>query len=367
MPKIFSRTDESFLGRWWWSIDRGLFWAILSLFILGSAILFSAGTSVAARINLLPYYFFIKQTIFMVSGIALMIIVSFFSVQQIKRLSIVGMFFILIALLIVLCLDKETKGAARWISIFGFQMQPSEFAKPLFAICIGWLFSTHFEGKNIPGIWLGCSLYVLLALSFILQPDLGQTVILTSTWIAQFIVIGLPLTVVVGLVLASIIGLFGAYFIFDHVKERIDKWLDPGSGDTYQIQKSLEAFADGGIFGVGPGQGKVKNILPDVHADFIFSVVGEETGVIGSLFIIAIFIYIIHKLIKSSFRQDNLFIMISLVGLTTQFSVQTAINLASSIGLIPSKGMTLPFISYGGSSLFALAGSMGIILSFTRK
>ena len=367
MKNIFSRTDESFLGRWWWSIDRKVFLANLALLILGSATLFSAGTPVAERIDLSPYHFFIKQTIFMISGILVIIFTSFLSIGSVKRIAIIGMVLVIISLVLTLLLGDETKGAVRWITILNFRIQPSEFAKPLFAVCCGWLFSRHFENKRILGIWLGCILYLTIALLFLLQPDLGQTVVLTTIWMAQFIVVGLPIPIIIGLLPLSLLGIGGSYFIFDHVRVRIDKWLYPQSGDTYQIQKSLEAFANGGMFGVGPGQGNLKKLLPDVHADFIFSVVGEEMGLMGSLFILGLFVYIIHRIIQLCHRQNHMFIMTTLVGLVTQFAAQTAINISSSIGLIPSKGMTLPFISYGGSSLLAIALAMGIILSLTRK
>ena len=367
MINRFSRTDNSLLGRWWWSIDRHLFFSILALSIIGGMMVFSASTSVAEHLKLPPYFFFIKQIKLLLVAILAMISVSLLPIIAIRRLALLGLIGIIVLLIITPILGSEIKGATRWIRIAGFNLQVTEFAKPIFAVCSAWLFATHFEGKNIPGVWLATGLYLILASLFIIQPDFGQTVLLSAIWASQFIIAGLPFVIIFFLLGLAFAFIILGYFTMEHVRVRIDKWLDPSSGDTYQITKSLEAFADGGWLGVGPGNGNLKNTLPDVHADFIYAVVGEETGILGGIIIIGLFSYIIYRILKKTYQKQDLFIILTLVGLTTQFAVQTAINLSSTMGLIPSKGMTLPFISYGGSSLLAMGLSMGVILSFTRK
>ena len=367
MQNRFSRTDESIIGQWWWSVDRALLSAILLISIFGTIMVFSASTSVADNLNKSTYYFFIKQLILLSTSTLVMIVISMLPIKTIRRLTFLSTVVIVILLIITPIFGVEIKGAKRWIHIFGFSLQVSEFAKPAFAVTSAWLFSTHFEGKNIPGIWIATFIFVLFAGLFMIQPDLGQTILLSTIWLNQFIVVGLPLPIIFGFLFLAIISLFLSYIYLPHVTQRIDKWLDPSSGDTYQITKSLEAFADGSWFGVGPGNGDLKNVLPDVHSDFIFSVVGEEWGVIGGMTIISVFTFIIFRVLNKARQSNNLFVILTLVGLITQFSVQAAINLSSTMGLIPSKGMTLPYISYGGSSLLATGVAMGIILSFTRK
>ena len=367
MQNRFSRTDESIIGRWWWSVDRTLLSAILLISIFGTIMVFSASTSVADGLNKPAYHFFVKQLILLSASTFTMIVISMLPIKTIRRLTFLGTIVIGILLIITPILGVEIKGASRWIRISGFSLQVSEFAKPAFAVTSAWLFSTHFEGKNIPGIWIATFIYILFACLFMIQPDLGQTIVISTIWLSQFIVAGLPLLVVFGLLFLAIISLFFAYMLLPHVTQRINKWIDPSSGDTYQITKSLEAFADGSWFGVGPGNGVLKNVLPDVHSDFIFSVVGEEWGIIGSTAMVSVFAFIIFRVLNKARQSNNLFIILTLVGLITEFSVQTAINLSSTMGLIPSKGMTLPYISYGGSSLLAMGMTMGIILSFTRK
>ncbi len=364
---MFTRTDNSFLGSWWWSIDRNLFWAIIALSIVGLYLVFSASTSVADRININTYTFFIKQSKYMLLSISLMILVSFFSVKTIRKLSIISIIPIILILIATLNFGLEIKGATRWLHTLGFTIQVSEFSKPAFAIVSAALFSTHFEKKNIPGIWIATTLFLIIVSLIIAQPDLGQAIVLSSIWFSQLLIAGLPLFFMAILIILFFIFIFISYLSFEHVRDRIDRWIDPSSGDTFQIQKSYDAFSEGGFFGVGPGQGYVKNVLPDAHSDFIFSIVGEEFGFIGAVLLLWLFGYIITRILRRAGALDDLFTMIATIGLCVQFTAQVAINTGSSVGLIPSKGMTLPFISYGGSSLVSMGILMGVILSFTRK
>jgi len=246
-------------------------------------------------------------------------------------------------------------------------MQPSEFVKPAFAIVAAWLFAEGKRDKAIPGHWIAFGLYFLVVTLIIAQPDLGMTMVVTSVWLAQFFLAGLSMWLVIGLGLAGIAGLFGAYFMFPHVTSRIDRFLDPASGDSYQIDKSLSAFVNGGFLGRGPGVGRVKETIPDAHADFVFAVAGEEMGAIVCLIIVGLFAFLVIRCFARLLAEQNLFVFLAVAGLVTNFGLQAVINIGSSLHLLPTKGMTLPFISYGGSSLLALALTMGMALALTRR
>jgi cell division protein FtsW len=274
--------------------------------------------------------------------------------------SIVMLFFTLI-------LGAEIKGAKRWLSIFGFSLQASEFVKPCFAVSAAWMFAEWRQRPNFPGHWISILTYLIIISLLLSQPDLGQSVIISAVWFCQFFLAGLPLTLVVSLMIIGGAGLIGAYFTLEHVRSRIDRFLDPAAGDTYQIDRSLEAFANGGLVGTGPGEGEIKDVLPDAHADFVFAVTGEEFGVIVALAVMSIFVSLVLRGYLRLISESNLFVFLAAAGLLTQFGLQAFIHIASSLQLIPAKGMTLPFISYGGSSFLALSLGMGMVLALTRR
>ncbi|HSO43288.1 MAG TPA: FtsW/RodA/SpoVE family cell cycle protein, partial [Rhodospirillales bacterium] len=259
------------------------------------------------------------------------------------------------------------KGATRWLSIGGLSLQPSEFLKPAFAVVSAWLISVNrldprFPGYIVATVLLGVCVFVLLQ-----QPDVGMTLMVTGVYFVQLFLIGLPF-IVVGL----LVGLFAgggvaAYFMYSHVRQRVDNFFDPSSGEGYQVSRALEAFQAGGLFGRGPGEGRVKQVLPDAHSDFILAVAGEEFGVLLCLLVVALFAFVVLRGFSRTLKDENLFVVLAGSGLLAQFGMQALINMASSIHIIPPKGITLPFISYGGSSTIALAWAIGIVLALTRE
>jgi cell division protein FtsW len=367
MIPAFARTDHSVFGRWWWTVDR---WALLALALIigmGALLVAAASPPVAERIGLPSFYFVQHHLMMLVPSIALMIGISLLSPKGVRRLAMALLLATLLGLMLTLIAGVEIKGARRWIHFGSFSLQPSEFLKPAFAVVCAWAFSRRHAKVGFPGYSIAIGLYAIVVLLLMAQPDFGMTVVVTAMWLGEFFLAGLPLIMVVGSIVAVVCGLVGAYFVFPHVQSRIDRFLNPASGDTYQIDRSIEAFTNGGIFGTGPGQGKVKLLLPDAHADFIFAVAGEELGLIATVFIVGLFAFIVLRGFKRVSKDNDLFIVLAVSGLLIQFGLQALIHMGSSLHLLPAKGMTLPFISYGGSSLLALGIGTGMMLALTRK
>jgi cell division protein FtsW len=365
--KLFSRTDQSFLGRWWWTVDRGLLAAFLILAAFGVVLITTASPSVAEHLGLGQYHFLIRHLVMLVPALGIMLGVSMLDQRQIWRIATVIFVVGILSMIIVLVTGMEIKGAQRWVHVFGFSLQPSEFIKPAFLIMAAWLMARQKQKENTPGNMIAAGLYFLVITLLLLQPDLGMTFIITCSWAAQIFLAGFPFRWMIAFGLTGIGGLVLAYFGFDHVRSRFDRFFDPESGDTFQVQKSIEAFKNGGIFGTGPGQGSVKMHLPDAHADFIFSVAGEEMGLIFVLIIILVFGYILLRGYNRLMDADDIFVMLAVGGLLTMFGLQAMVHMGSALNVLPAKGMTLPFISYGGSSLLSLGFSMGTVLSLTRR
>ncbi|HAU30001.1 MAG TPA: cell division protein FtsW [Rhodospirillaceae bacterium] len=366
MPHL-ARTDTSMIGQWWWTVDRWLLAAILLLMAMGIMFVAAASPPVAIRIGLPSYYFIKRHVVLLGVSFILMMGTSLLSPRGVRRTGLALLVVFIPLMIATLLFGAEVKGGRRWIYIMGFSLQPSEFIKPAFAIVAAWLFAKGRCLQNFPGTRISIGLYAVIVSLLLMQPDLGMTVVVTAIWGCQFFLAGMPIMLVIGLGLLGLGGIGGAYMFLPHVTSRIDRFLDPASGDTYQVQRSLEAFSNGGLFGTGPGQGQVKWHLPDAHADFIFSVAGEEFGMIMALGIIALYAFIVLRGMSRILHSEDLFVLLAGGGLLTQFALQAMIHMGSSLHLIPTKGMTLPFISYGGSSLLALGLGMGMILSLTRK
>lgn len=362
-----SRTDTSILGRWWWTVDRWLLAAALALIGIGIFLVMAAGPAAAGRIGAEAFHFVRRQFVFLPVAVGVMLFVSLLSPRTVRRLAAVGFAGAAVLLFATLFIGSEIKGASRWIYLGPLSIQPSEFIKPFFAVTAAWMFAAGRENEGFPGQWIAIGLYGVVAALLLAQPDVGMTLVVTSVWAAQYFLAGLPMVLVVLFVAAGIGGAVGAYFLFDHVKSRVNRFLDPASGDTYQIDKAMQAFRDGGLFGRGPGEGRVKELLPDAHTDFIFAVAGEEFGLILCLLIVALFAFIVLRGILRAMEEDNLFVLLAVGGLVCQLGLQALINMASSLHLMPTKGMTLPFVSYGGSSTLALAIGFGMVLALTRR
>jgi cell division protein FtsW len=362
-----ARNDTSVLGRWWWTVDRWTLAALMTLAVLGLLMTLSASPSVAERIGADSMHFVRKQAILLAPAVLAMIGVSLMEPRAVRRLALLMLGGSMLLLVGTLFLGAEIKGATRWISIAGFTIQPSEFVKPAFAVIAGWMFAARRLGEPIPGYTIACTLYLAVVGLLLLQPDVGQAAVVTAIFGVQFFLAGLPMILVIFMVIGGIGLLVGAYFIFPHVQSRIDRFLDPAAGDTYQIDRARDAFMNGGLFGRGPGEGTVKAYLPDSHADFVFAVAGEEFGTIACLIIVAIFAFVVLRGFARVLQDNDLFVVVAATGLLVQFGLQALINMASTLSLIPTKGMTLPFLSYGGSSLLALGLGMGMLLALTRK
>ncbi len=365
--KFVTRNDQSVLGRWWWTVDHWTLMALASIVSIGILLIMAASPPIAERLGLVPFYFVKKQAFLFLPGFLMILLLSLLKPLQIRRLATLSFLAFLVLMVATLFFGVEIKGARRWLSIGGFSLQVSEFLKPAFFVVTAWMFAEQKKNPYFPGNAISIALFLIVITLLMAQPDLGMTMVVTAVWGTQFFISGLPLIWVWILGSMGILGLISAYLFFPHVQSRIDRFLEPGSGDTYQIEKSLEAFQQGGFFGRGPGEGRVKEILPDAYADFIFPVAGEEFGIILCLLIVGLYIFILLRGFNRLIVKDDTFSILAGVGLLMQLGIQAFINMASSLHLIPTKGMTLPFISYGGSSFLALCFSVGMILSFTRR
>ena len=356
------------LSDWWHTIDRVMLVTLLAIMLFGVLLIFAASPAVAVRINTGNQYYFVYHHIaLLIPSLFIIYGVSLMSPRQIRLLAF-ALFPIMLALTYAtLVVGSQIKGATRWVHVGPINIQPSEFLKPVFAVASAWLFAKGFEIKRFPGQAVAIGLYLVTVAGLLLQPDLGMTVVVTAIFFCQFFLAGLPLALIGMLAGLGATGLVAAYFIFPHVHSRIDRFLSPAAGDTYQIDRSLEAFQNGGWFGTGPGEGVIKRSLPDAHADFIFSVSGEELGLVFSTVLLLLFLLIVLRGFQRAGQQKDMFVLLAVSGLMTQFGLQALVNMGSSLHLIPTKGMTLPFVSYGGSSLLALALGMGFVLALTRR
>jgi len=361
-----ARTDTSIVGRWWWTVDRWMLVAAATLAVVGGVLTLAASPAVAERIGLDTYHFAIRQLVFLPMAFAVMLGISMLSPKGVRRFALILGAGSIVAIALTLLVGSEIKGATRWLHLGGFAVQPSEFIKPAFAVVAAWLFSRHCLDERFPGHWMATGLFLFVVGLLLLQPDVGMSVVVAAVWAVQFFLAGLPLVFVIGLVLLFMGTSVGAYFSFSHVQSRVDRFFDPAAGEGYQVRRALEALRDGGLLGRGPGEGRIKGVLPDAHADFILAVAAEEFGLILCLLLVSLFAAIVIRGLAKAFRDDELFIMLAVGGLITQFALQSLINMASTLNMIPPKGMTLPFISYGGSSTLAIGITLGMILALTR-
>ena len=372
---MLSRADNSTLGRWWWTIDRWTLGAVGTLIGVGYIMMLAASPAVAERIGQSRDIFILKQVIFLALAGAVVVGVSLLSPREIRRLALVGCCVALLLTAFTMVSGVEIKGARRWISIPGMTLQPSEFLKPCFAVVAAWLISEGRRAARSNRTILGMSwgtpaaIGIFLVIAFLLksQPDIGMLAVVTTVFFVQLYVAGLPI-VLVGLGMIGLGGAAtGAYLLVPHGQARVEKYLHPTLESAYQPTLALEAFGNGGLLGRGPGEGRVKNQLPDAHADFVYAVAGEEFGLIVCLLILGIFAFIVLRGILRLLHEQDLFVTLACTGLVAGFGLQAFVNMASSLALIPTKGMTLPFISDGGSSVIAVALGMGMLLALTRR
>ncbi|MFT5439108.1 MAG: cell division protein FtsW [Alphaproteobacteria bacterium] len=363
----FARTDTSILGHWWWTIDRWSMAAVALLFVYGVMLTMAASPPVAERLHFEQFHFVRRQLVFLPLAIVIMFAVSLMTPRGIRRLAVMVFAVSILLMIATLFFGPEIKGARRWINIAGLSLQPSEFIKPSLAVVTAWAFAR--QHKSGEPVWrnVAIGLYVLVVGLLLLQPDFGMTVVVSAVWFGQFFLAGLPMMWVAGFLILGLLGAGGAYFALPHVASRIDRFIDPSSGDSYQVSRSMEAFMNGGLLGRGPGEGSVKSVLPDAHTDFVFAVAGEEFGLIACLLLVGLFAFIVLRGFARVIKEPDLFTLLAVTGLLVQFGLQSLVNMGSTLSLIPTKGMTLPFISYGGSSLTAIALLIGMVLALTRN
>jgi cell division protein FtsW len=364
---MVSRATRTPFGEWWWTVDKLILGALATLMLGGIVLSLAASPPVAARLRLEPFYFVNKHVMFLLPAIAVMVGASFLNAHQIRRLALF-VFAISVGLVIfTIFFGTEIKGARRWLTIVGMTVQPSEFLKPAFVILVSWLFAESARRPEMPANSLALGLLLFVVVLLVLQPDFGQTMLILLVWGALFFMAGMRLIWIAGLGAFSLAGLASAYYTVPHVAARIQRFLDPGSGDSFQITTSVGSFLRGGWFGLGPGEGTVKRILPDSHTDFVFAVAGEEFGVALCLMLLLLFAFVVIRALRHAMHNEDPFSRFAAAGLAILFGLQSAINMSVNLHLMPAKGMTLPFISYGGSSMLSLAYAMGMLLALTRE
>ena len=364
---MLSRAQRTPIGEWWWTVDRLTLAAIGALMLAGVVLSLAASPPVAGRLGLEPFYFVNRHILFLLPSIAVMLGVSFLNPHQVRRLSLLVFAVSLVLVAATPFFGPEIKGARRWLILSGISIQPSEFLKPAFVIIIAWLFGESAKRPDMPANTFALMLLLTVVALLVLQPDFGQTMLIALVWSALFFTAGMRVVWVFGIASLAGAGLLGAYYTVPHVARRIQRFLDPASGDTFNIDIATESFMRGGWFGKGPGEGTVKRLLPESHTVFVFAVAAEVFGIALCLVIVALFAFIVIRMLLRAMRNDDPFTRFAAAGLTILFAMQSAINMAVNLHLIPAKGMTLPFISYGGSSMISLGYAMGMLLALTRE
>ncbi|HEV3372749.1 MAG TPA: putative lipid II flippase FtsW [Xanthobacteraceae bacterium] len=364
---MVSRVESTPFAAWWWTVDRLMLAAVIVLMLAGIVLSLAASPPVAARLGLEPFYFVNRHILFLVPALIVLLATSLMSERNIRRLALVVFIVSLILIAATLMYGAEVKGARRWIVILGVNIQPSEFLKPAFVILIAWLFGESARRPEMPANTAALALLLTAVSALVLQPDFGQTMLLLLVWGTLFFLAGMRMVWVIGLGGAAAIGLAGAYATVPHVARRIQRFMDPSSGDTFNVDQALESFLRGGWLGRGPGEGTIKRILPEAHTDFVFAVAAEEFGIVLCLALLALFAFVVLRALRRALDDADPFRRFAVAGLAMLFGLQSAINMSVNLHLIPAKGMTLPFISYGGSSMISLAYGMGMLLALTRE
>jgi cell division protein FtsW len=370
-PSNYGRSDTSAVGRWFWEIDKVLLLLIATLIGIGLIAVAAASPAAGERysggsVRFSELHYFYRQIVWIGVGVPAMIAISMMPRERAKRLSLAGAAFFFVMLIFVPVLGPEVNGATRWIDIGIGQLQPSEFLKPFFVVAMAWLLSLREQDKSLPVFALSAVLVAMVSALLMKQPDFGSTIIFCSVWIAMLALAGVSLRVLGVLAGAAVIGVILAYFFYPVATTRIDGFLF-GEGDNFQVENAMRTLTAGGLFGMGPGAGTRKFGLPEPHTDYIFSVIGEEFGLIACLAIAILYLTIVARVLIKLLDEDNSFALLAAAGLVIEFGLQALINMMVNVQLAPSKGMTLPFISYGGSSMLALSIGMGLLLAFTRR
>lgn len=364
---LLSRTDRSLLANWWWTVDRWSLAAVMALIVLGMLLTLAASPAVAGRIGLAPFYFVYRQLSFVAPALLMIFIISLLGPRDVRRLALVGFGVALLLMIATLFFGPEIKGAQRWLVFGPFSLQPSEFAKPALVVMAAAALAESNRRPGFPGMAVAGALYAAIAGVLVLQPDFGQTLLITIVCAALLFLAGVKWQWLAAVGGVAVAGGVGAYLFMPHVASRIDRFINPDHGDTYQVDTALNAFTHGGVSGVGPGEGSIKFVLPDAHTDFIFAVAGEEFGLFACTVLLLLFGVVVWRALRTALDERDHFIQLAASGLAILFGLQAVINVAVALSLLPAKGMTLPFVSYGGSSMLAVAFGVGMLLALTRR
>ena len=370
-PSRYGRSDRSPLSRWFWEIDKVLLLLVAVLIGIGLIAVAAASPAAGQRysggsVRFAELYYFYRQLFWIGLSIPVMIFISMVPRERLRRWSIAGAVLFLVLLAAVPFIGEEKNGAVRWINIGVGQLQPSEFLKPFFVIALAWLLSLKHNDKSLPVFTVSAAILGVISVLLMHQPDFGSTIIFATVWIAMLALAGLRMKLLIALGAAAVAGVILAYFTYDVATARIDGFLF-GQGDTFQTDNAMRTLTAGGLFGMGPGGGTRKFGLPEPHTDYIFSVIGEEFGLIACLAIACLYLAIVGRVLMKLLEEESTFAILAAAGLVITFGLQALINMAVNVQIAPSKGMTLPFISYGGSSMLALSIGMGLLLAFTRR
>jgi cell division protein FtsW len=365
----FSRNDQSPLAKWFWTVDRGLLAAALTLIGLGVALSFASSPAAVLADESIsdPFHYSWRMLVWAAGGTVAMLVASLLSPRGVRRIALLALICAILVMAALPLIGHEVKGAARWINLGPFSLQPSEFAKPGLIVFAAWMFSEAQKGQGVPGVSIAFATWALCVGLLLIQPDIGQTLLITTTFMAVFFMAGVPLKWVAALAAAGAGGVVGLYFAFDHMRDRLSRFLSPETADTHQIDRASEAIRAGGLVGRGVGEGVMKRYVPDLHTDFIYSVGAEEFGLVLSLVMIGLYAFIVVRGMRRAMKLTNPFEQTAAAGLFMLVGLQACINIAVNLNLIPTKGMTLPFISYGGSSMLAMGLTMGLALALTRR
>ena len=364
---LLSRTSRNPIAKWWWTVDRHMVIGVMVLLGMGFFAAFAASPAVAQHIGKSTYYFANKQLVFLVLAAFVFLAVSMLDAIWIRRLAVLMLVGAIGGVVLTLFAGVTVKGASRWLHIFGVSIQPSEMLKPAFVVVVAWLLARQRARFKAHDIWYALALLIGCCLLLAMQPDFGQTILLALVWMCLFYLAGGSLKLIAGLSSVGLAAGLYVYSAYPYFRSRIERFLDPSTGDTYQVDKAMDAIRSGGITGVGPGDGQVKSILPDAHADYVFAVAAEEGGLLMGGFIILTFAFLVWRALWALREENEHWVQLASAGLICLFGLQAIINLGVNLNLIPSKGMTLPFISYGGSSLLASAITMGMLVGLMRR
>ncbi|WAC60805.1 FtsW/RodA/SpoVE family cell cycle protein [Brevundimonas sp. SL130] len=365
----FSRNDQSPVAQWFWTVDRGLLSAALALMGLGVALSFaSSPAAILADESITdPFHYSWRMMVFSGLGLTLMLTSSLLSPRGVRRIAVLALFGAILVMMALPFIGDTVKGAARWVNFGPFSLQPSEFAKPGLIVFAAWMFAEAQKGQGVPGVTIAFGFYALTVCLLLIQPDIGQTLLITTTFMAVFFMAGVPFKWMAVLASAGMAGLVSLYFVFGHMRDRLSRFFSPETTDTHQIDAASEAIRAGGLVGRGVGEGVMKRHVPDLHTDFIYSVGAEEFGLVLSLTMIGLYAFIVVRGLRRAMKLTDPFEQTAAAGLFMLIGLQACINVAVNLNLIPTKGMTLPFISYGGSSMLAMGLTMGFALALTRR